>query len=141
LARPRSTWLRKLSLTPARSAIVLSVARRRRRMSRRRSPTSTSARTSGALEGIQLSLDAVEGKLKRPYGACEAVSTGAKKRGRPSTSTERKGQSGHAIAHSAESPDAPVTHSSQRSRTPCAKGQTLVFGARLEGPAVGLPGL
>src|SRR5206468_9447240 len=74
LARPRSTWLRKLSLTPARSAIVLSVARLSRRMSRRRSPTSTSVRTSGALDGIQISLDPVEGKLKRPYGVSEAKS-------------------------------------------------------------------
>jgi hypothetical protein len=51
LARPRSTWLRKLSLTPARSAIVRNVARRMSRISRSRSPTSTSARLSGALEG------------------------------------------------------------------------------------------
>src|SRR5215471_11400168 len=77
LARPRSTWLRKLSLTPARSAIILSVARRSLRMSRRRSPTSTSVLTSGTLEGIQISLDLVEGKLKRPYGVGEAKSMGA----------------------------------------------------------------
>ena len=32
-ARPRSTWLRKLSERSARSATVLSVARRRRRIS------------------------------------------------------------------------------------------------------------
>src|SRR5690348_10301626 len=44
-------------------------------MSRRRSPTSTSLRTSGALDGIQISLDPVEGKLKRPYGLGEAMST------------------------------------------------------------------
>jgi hypothetical protein len=51
LALPRSTWLRKLSLTPARSAIVLSVARRAPRIARSRSPTSTSATASGVLEG------------------------------------------------------------------------------------------
>src|SRR3954452_15640449 len=74
LARPRSTWLRKLSLTRARSAIVFSVARRSRRMSRKRSPTSTSATASGALDGIQISLDPVEGKLKCRYGVSEAKS-------------------------------------------------------------------
>ena len=40
-ARPRSTWLRKLSDSPARSATVFSVDRRRRRIARRRLPTST----------------------------------------------------------------------------------------------------
>jgi hypothetical protein len=44
-------------------------------MSRRRSPTSTSETASGALDGIQISLDPVEGKLKRPYDFGEAVST------------------------------------------------------------------
>jgi hypothetical protein len=46
LALPRSTWLRKLSLSPARSATVLSVARRRWRIARSRSPTLTSAGTA-----------------------------------------------------------------------------------------------
>src|ERR671935_1691153 len=74
LDRPRSTWLRKLSLTPARSATSRSVQRRERRIARRRSPTSTSAATSGALDGIQSSSDPVEGKLKRPYGVAEVLS-------------------------------------------------------------------
>jgi hypothetical protein len=52
LDRPRSTWLRKLSLSPDRSAIVRSVQRRNCRSARSRSPTSTSAVTSGALDGI-----------------------------------------------------------------------------------------
>src|SRR5438477_1497441 len=50
------------------------VQRRKRRSSLRRSPTSTSAGTSGALEGIQISLDPVEGKLKPPYGVREVES-------------------------------------------------------------------
>jgi hypothetical protein len=52
LDRPRSTWLRKLSLRPERIATVRRVQRRARRMARRRSPTSISVETSGALEGI-----------------------------------------------------------------------------------------
>jgi hypothetical protein len=64
LERPRSTWLRKLSLRPERSATVRKVHRRERRIARRRSPTSISVATSGALEGIQLSSDFVEEKLK-----------------------------------------------------------------------------
>jgi hypothetical protein len=40
------------------------VQRRERRIVRRRSPTSISVATSGALEGIQLSSDFVEEKLK-----------------------------------------------------------------------------
>ena len=55
LERPRSTWLRKLSLRPERDAIARSVRRRNRRSSRSRSPTSASAETSGALYGIQIS--------------------------------------------------------------------------------------
>ena len=51
LARPRSTWLRKLSLSPARSATSRSVRRRALRSRRSRSPTSTSFVTSGALDG------------------------------------------------------------------------------------------
>jgi hypothetical protein len=72
---PRSTWLRKLSLRPDRSAIVRRVARRNRRSSRSRSPTSTSATTSRALDGMQISSDRVEGKLKRLYGLREVAST------------------------------------------------------------------
>src|SRR5438067_3524371 len=78
LDRPRSTWLRKLSLRPDRSAIVRSVQRLDRRSPRSRSPTSTSADTSGALEGMELpqtSFDPVEGKLKRPYGLRAGAST------------------------------------------------------------------
>jgi hypothetical protein len=45
---------------------VRSVARRDRRIARRRSPTSTSVVASGALDGIQPSLDPVEEKLKQP---------------------------------------------------------------------------
>jgi hypothetical protein len=52
LDRPRSTWLRKLSLSPDRSAIVLRVHLRNLRSARSRSPTSTSVETSGALDGI-----------------------------------------------------------------------------------------
>jgi hypothetical protein len=51
LVRPRSTWLKKLSLSPARSATSRSVHRLAVRMSRSRSPTSTSFVTVGALEG------------------------------------------------------------------------------------------
>ena len=40
-ARPRSTWLRKLSDSSARSATVRSVTRRSVRIARSRSPTST----------------------------------------------------------------------------------------------------
>jgi hypothetical protein len=65
LERPRSTWLRKLSLSPDRAAIVRSVARRDRRIARSRSPTSTSVVASGPLDGIQPSLDPVEEKLKQ----------------------------------------------------------------------------
>src|SRR5437763_4481405 len=75
LDRPRSTWLRKLSLRPDRSAIVRRVQRRNRRSARSRSPTSTSAATSGALDGIPNSpSDPVEGKLTRPYGFGEVAS-------------------------------------------------------------------
>src|SRR2546423_10734536 len=97
LAFPRSTWLRKLSLTPARSAIVRSVARRRPRIARRRSPTSTSATASGALDGIQCSLDPVEGKLKRPYGDAKAVSI-------VPDPTRRKGPAGGAVRSGGWSP-------------------------------------
>src|SRR5262245_8923385 len=75
LARPRSTWLRKLSLRPARSATSRSVHRRAVRISRRRSPTSISAVVSGALDGIGqvlLAFDPVEEELKRRYGTAEA---------------------------------------------------------------------
>jgi hypothetical protein len=75
LDRPRSTWLKKLSLSPDRVASVRSVHRRNWRSTRSRSPTSTSAETSGALAGIQISLDPVEGKLKQPYGVTEVPST------------------------------------------------------------------
>ena len=75
LDRPRSTWLRKLSLRPERSAIVRSVQRRKRRSARSLSPTSTSAETSGALDGIQFSSDPVEEKLKQPYDSREVAST------------------------------------------------------------------
>src|SRR5207248_6603475 len=78
LARPRSTWLRKLSLSPARSATSRSVQRRAVRISRRRSPTSISAVVSGALDGIGqllLALDPVEEELKRRYGTPEAESS------------------------------------------------------------------
>jgi hypothetical protein len=54
LDRPRSTWLRKLSLSPARSATSRSVRLRMLRMTRRRSPTSTFVVTSGALDGMGL---------------------------------------------------------------------------------------
>ena len=75
LERPRSTWLRKLSLSPDRTAIVRSVQRRNRRSARSRSPTSTSAATSSALDGIWLlPSDPVEGKLKQPYGVAEGGS-------------------------------------------------------------------
>ena len=40
--RPRSSWLTKLSLTPAASAISFSVRRRSSRIARRRSPTGSS---------------------------------------------------------------------------------------------------
>src|SRR5919197_2917801 len=73
LARPRSTWLRKLSLSPARSATSRSVRRRRLRIARRRSPTSTSFCTSAAPDGIlpDPPFDPVEEELKRPYGTTE----------------------------------------------------------------------
>ena len=80
LARPRSTWLRKLSLRPARSATSRSVQRRAVRISRSRSPTSISAADSGALDGIVkrlLALDPVEEELKRRYGMPEAESSTA----------------------------------------------------------------
>jgi hypothetical protein len=66
---PRSTWLRKLSLSPERSATILSVQRRCRRRARSRSPTSTSVATSGALDGIQDPFSQIEEELKRAYGA------------------------------------------------------------------------
>src|SRR5919197_221761 len=72
LARPRSTWLRKLSLRPARSATSRSVQRRALRISRRRSPTSISVAVSGALEGTAIPSDPVEEQLKRRYGTAEA---------------------------------------------------------------------
>src|SRR2546421_319198 len=78
LARPRSTWLRKLSLRPARSATSRNVQRRAVRISRRRSPTSISAVVSGTLDGIDqllLAFDPVEDELKRRYGTPEAEST------------------------------------------------------------------
>jgi hypothetical protein len=53
LVRPRSTWLKKLSLSPARSATSRSVHLLAVRMSRSRSPTSTSFVTDEALEGTQ----------------------------------------------------------------------------------------
>src|SRR5947208_479132 len=78
LARPRSTWLRKLSLSPARSATSRSVQRRAVRISRSRSPTSISVADSGALDGIVkrlLALDPVEDGLKRRYGMPEGESS------------------------------------------------------------------
>jgi hypothetical protein len=76
LARPRSTWLRKLSLSPARSATSRSVQRLAVRISRSRSPTSISTVVSGALDGIEWRLqslsDPVEEELKRRYGIPEA---------------------------------------------------------------------
>jgi len=53
LARPRSTWLRKLSERSARSATVFSVARRSRRIARSRSPTSTLASAIAVCELIE----------------------------------------------------------------------------------------
>ena len=55
LVLPRSTWLRKLSLNSARSAMLFNVARRRWRMARNRSPTLISAGLSaGAATGWSL---------------------------------------------------------------------------------------
>src|SRR5439155_14796396 len=93
LDRPRSTWLRKLSLRPERSAIVRSVQRRKRRSARSRSPTSTSAETSGALDGIQFSLDPVEEKLKQPYDSREVASTPTARKRRPMRFNWREGSS------------------------------------------------
>src|SRR5919198_297523 len=63
----------KLSLSPARSATSRSVRRRRLRIARRRSPTSTSFCTSAAPDGIlpDPPFDPVEEELKRPYGMAE----------------------------------------------------------------------
>ncbi len=61
-ARPRSTWLRKLSERSERSATVFSVIRRRRRITRSRSPTSTLAPSISYLRAHRR-------KLKRHYSS------------------------------------------------------------------------
>src|SRR5688500_7594217 len=65
--RPRSSWLRKLSLTPAVVAIALRVWRRRRRAPRKRRPTSASEALA-SLRTTEETLQQPRWLVKRPRG-------------------------------------------------------------------------